>query len=290
MKIARFNGGKIGIVTGDRIVDVTAVCGVDTAEWPPVGMNRVIKNFAALRPKIEAALKTAASEPLSGVHLETPIPWPHKLLAMPSNFRDHAAEMKTNGFGVANSLSADEAGFFMKSNASLIGPADTIVIPDRPGREFHHECEIATIIGTGGNDIPVGKSLDHVFGYACLMDITMRGAGERVMRKSFDTFCPVGPWITTADEVGAPDDIDMKLWVNGTLRQHAVANQMIVGIREQIEMCSGVTRLEPGDIIASGTMAGVGPLVPGDTVEIEIARVGKMKLPVTSRVAAAAHK
>jgi 2-keto-4-pentenoate hydratase/2-oxohepta-3-ene-1,7-dioic acid hydratase in catechol pathway len=287
MKIARFNGGKIGIVTGDRIVDVTAICGVDTAEWPPVGMNRVIKNFATLRPKIEAALKTAASEPLSGVRLETPIPWPHKLLAMPSNFRDHAAEMKTNGFGIANSLPADEAGFFMKSNASLIGPADAIVIPDRPGRTFHHECEMATIIGTGGNDISVDKALDHVFGYACLMDITMRGAGERVMRKSFDTFCPVGPWITTADEVGAPDDIDMKLWVNGELRQHAVANQMIVGIREQIETCSSVTRLEPGDIIASGTMAGVGPLVPGDTVEIEIARVGRMKLPVTSRVAAA---
>jgi 2-keto-4-pentenoate hydratase/2-oxohepta-3-ene-1,7-dioic acid hydratase in catechol pathway len=287
MKIARFNGGKIGIVTGDRIVDVTAICGVEAGEWPPVGMNRVIANFATLRPKIEAALKTAASEPLSGVRLETPIPWPHKLLAMPSNFRDHAAEMKTNGFGVANSLPADEAGFFMKSNASLIGPADAIVIPDRPGRTFHHECEMATIIGTGGNDIPVGKALDHVFGYACLMDITMRGAGERVMRKSFDTFCPVGPWITTADEVGAPDDIDMKLWVNGELRQHAVANQMIVGIREQIETCSAVTRLEPGDIIASGTMAGVGPLVPGDTVEIEIARVGRMKLPVTSRVAAA---
>ncbi len=223
------------------------------------------------------------------MRLETPIPWPHKLLAMPSNFRDHAAEMKTNGFGVANSLPADEAGFFMKSNASLIGPADAIVIPDRPGRTFHHECEMATIIGTGGNDIPVDKALDHVFGYACLMDITMRGAGERVMRKSFDTFCPVGPWITTADEVGAPDDIDMKLWVNGELRQHAVANQMIVGIREQIQTCSDVTRLEPGDIIASGTMAGVGPLVPGDTVEIEIARVGKMKLPVTSRVAAAAR-
>jgi 2-keto-4-pentenoate hydratase/2-oxohepta-3-ene-1,7-dioic acid hydratase in catechol pathway len=287
MKIARFNGGKIGIVTGDRIVDVTAICGVDTAEWPPVGMNRVIKNFATLRPKIEAALKTAASEPLSGVRLETPIPWPHKLLAMPSNFRDHAAEMKTNGFGISNSLPADEAGFFMKSNASLIGPAEAIVIPDRPGRTFHHECEMATIIGTGGNDISVDKALDHVFGYACLMDITMRGAGERVMRKSFDTFCPVGPWITTADEVGAPDDIDMKLWVNGELRQHAVANQMIVGIREQIQTCSDVTRLEPGDIIASGTMAGVGPLVPGDTVEIEIARVGRMKLPVTSRVAAA---
>jgi 2-keto-4-pentenoate hydratase/2-oxohepta-3-ene-1,7-dioic acid hydratase in catechol pathway len=286
MKIARYNGGKIGIVVGDRIVDVTKACGVDTAEWPPVGINRVIANFASLRPAIEAAVKTGTSEPLDAVRLETPIPWPHKLLAMPSNFAAHAAEMKTNGFGIGNSLPADEAGFFMKSNGSLIGSAEPIVIPDRPGRTFHHECEMATIIGTGGSDIPVDKALDHIFGYACLIDVTMRGAGERVMRKSFDSFCPVGPWITTADEVGAPDDIELKLWVNGQLRQHATANQMIVGIREQVATCSAVTRLQPGDIIASGTMAGVGSLEPGDTVEIEVARVGRMKLAVTSRVLA----
>ena len=289
MKIARYNGGRIGIVVDDRIVDVSRACGVDPAEWPPVGMNRVIANFASLRPAIAAALKTGSSEPLDGVRLEAPIPWPHKLLAMPSNFAAHSAEMKTNGFGLQNSLPADESGFFMKSNASMIGSAEAIVIPDRPGRTFHHECELATVIGIGGSDIPAARALDHIFGYACLIDVTMRGAGERVMRKSFDSFTPVGPWITTSDEVGEPDDLDMRLWVNGELRQHAIAREMIVGIREQVALCSAVTRLEPGDIIASGTMAGVGPLVPGDNVEIEIARVGRMKLAVTSRVAANAH-
>jgi 2-keto-4-pentenoate hydratase/2-oxohepta-3-ene-1,7-dioic acid hydratase in catechol pathway len=289
MKIARYNGGKIGVVVDDRIIDVSRVCGVDPAEWPPVGINRVIANFASLRAAITAAVKAGPGEPLAGVRLETPIPWPNKLLAMPSNFAAHSAEMKTNGFGLSNSLPADESGFFMKSNASMIGSAEPIVIPDRPGRTFHHECELATIIGIGGSDIPAAQALDHVFGYACLMDITMRGKGERVMRKSFDSFTPVGPWITTSDEVGAPDDLDMRLWVNGELRQHAVANEMVVGIREQIELCSSVTRLEPGDIIASGTMSGVGPLVPGDSVEIEIARVGRMKLAVTSRVAANAR-
>jgi 2-keto-4-pentenoate hydratase/2-oxohepta-3-ene-1,7-dioic acid hydratase in catechol pathway len=289
MKIARYNGGKIGVVADDRIVDISRVCGVDPAEWPPVGINRVIANFASLRAAIGAAVAAGPGEPLAGVRLETPIPWPNKLLAMPSNFSAHSAEMKTNGFGLQNSLPADESGFFMKSNASMIGPAEPIVIPDRPGRTFHHECELATIIGVGGSDIPAAKALDHIFGYACLMDITMRGKGERVMRKSFDSFTPVGPWITTSDEVGAPDDLDMRLWVNGELRQHAIANEMVVGIREQIELCSSVTRLEPGDIIASGTMAGVGPLVPGDSVEIEIARVGRMKLAVTSRVAANAR-
>jgi 2-keto-4-pentenoate hydratase/2-oxohepta-3-ene-1,7-dioic acid hydratase in catechol pathway len=110
----------------------------------------------------------------------------------------------------------------------------------------------------------------------------MRGKEERVMRKSYETFCPVGPWITTADEVGDPFGINMKLWVNGELRQHSTPAKMIVGIREAIAMSSAVTRLESGDIIASGTMAGVGPIKPGDEVTIEIDRVGRMSLPVVA--------
>ncbi len=288
MKIARYNGGRIGVIAGDRIVDVSAACGVDAAEWPPVGINRLIASFAALRPAIEATVAQAEGIPLVDVRLETPIPWPHKLLAMPNNFAAHGAEMKASSFGGggANSVSADQAGFFMKSNASLIGPNDAIVLPDRPDREFHYECELATIVGTGGKDIAVSDALDHVFGYACLVDVTMRGAGERVMRKSFDSFTPVGPWITTSDEVGLPDDLELRLWLNGEMRQHAIAHEMVVGIREQIALCSSVTRLEPGDIIASGTMAGVGALAPGDAVVIEIDRVGRMELTVAAPVRA----
>jgi 2-keto-4-pentenoate hydratase/2-oxohepta-3-ene-1,7-dioic acid hydratase in catechol pathway len=288
VKLARFNGGRIGVVNGDQIVDVSAAAGVDPAEWPPVGMNRVIATFAERRAAIAAAAAAGPAVPVASVHLETPIPWPHKLLAMPNNFAAHGAEMKLKNFSGAssNSVSAAEAGFFMKSNGSLSGPNEPIVLPDRPDREFHYECELATIVGTGGRDIPVETALDHVFGYACLIDVTMRGLGERVMRKSFDTFAPVGPWITTSDEVGLPDDITLKLWLNGELRQQAVAHEMVVGIREQIAMCSSVTRLEPGDIIASGTMAGVGKLAPGDAIAIEIARVGRMELTVAVPVRA----
>jgi len=288
MNIARFNGGRIGVVSGDRIVDVSEACGVDPSEWPPVGINRTIASFASLRGAIAAAAAANPGVPLAGVRLETPIPWPHKLLAMPNNFAAHGAEMRAKNFSgnTGNSVSADEAGFFMKSNGSLSGPHDPIVLPDRPDREFHYECELATIVGTGGKDIAAADALDHIFGYACLIDVTMRGLGERVMRKSFDTFTPVGPWITTSDEVGAPDDIELRLWLNGELRQHAIAHEMVVGIREQIALCSAVTRLEPGDIIASGTMAGVGKLAAGDTVTIEIARVGRMELAVTVPVPA----
>jgi len=281
VKIARFDEGRIGVVKDDEIYDVSAACGVDPKEWPPVGIVRVIADWASLRPKIEAAVAGGSGRPLSAVKLQTPDPWPNKLLALPSNFRDHHEEMRGRSYATPGGVTADAAGFFMKANSSMIGAGEAIVVPsDKPDREFHHECELAIIIGKRGRRIPVDKALDHVFGYACLIDVTMRGREERVMRKSYETFCPVGPWITTADEVGDPFELDMRLWVNGELRQHSQPKHMIVGIREAIAMCSEVTTLEPGDIIASGTMAGVGPLKPGDEVTIEIERVGKMTLPV----------
>ena len=132
-------------------------------------------------------------------------------------------------------------------------------------------------------------ALDYIFGYACLIDVTMRGKEERVMRKSFDTFCPVGPWITTADEVSRADNLMLRLWVNGTLKQEAPVSDMVVGIREAIVMCSAVTTLQPGDIIASGTMAGVGPdRAPGDSVRIAIENVGEMTIPVVADAPVAA--
>jgi 2-keto-4-pentenoate hydratase/2-oxohepta-3-ene-1,7-dioic acid hydratase in catechol pathway len=277
MRIARFDGGRIGVVLGELIYDVTDACGVDPEEWPPMGMVTTIAAFADLRPAIERAVAGSQGTPLAGVRLETPIPWPHKLLALPANFRAHAAEMS----GVQQ-LGADEAGFFMKSAGSISGPADPIVLPHRPGRMIHHECEMAIVIGTGGRNIPLADAGRHIFGYACLIDVTLRGDEERVMRKSFDTFCPIGPWITTADEVGETDDVVLRLWVNGELRQQAPAREMVVGIRQAVANCSAVTTLQPGDIIASGTMAGVGPLVPGDRVRIEIDRVGGMTLAVVA--------
>ena len=288
MKLARFNGGHIGVVEGDQIVDVSVAAGVDPDEWPPVGMNRVIAAFGERRAAIAAAAAAGPKVALASVYLDTPLPWPHKLLAMPNNFAAHGAEMRLKNFSGSstNSVSADEAGFFMKSNGSLSGPSEPIVLPERPDREFHYECELATIVGKGGKDIAAADALDHIFGYACLIDVTMRGLGERVMRKSFDTFTPVGPWITTSDEVGLPDDLTLQLWLNGELRQHAVAHEMVVGIREQIALCSSVTRLQPGDIIASGTMAGVGKLAAGDRIAIEISRVGRMELAVAAPVRA----
>ena len=275
MKIARFNGGRTGIVVADTIRDVTAAAGIDPAEWPPVGPVRLIANFATLSDKLAAAAQTAPAIPLDEARLETPVPWPNKVIAYPTNYRDHAAEM-------SSTTRADLQGYFLKANSSLSGPNDAIELPDVPGREVHHECEIALVIGKQGRQIPAERAMDYVFGYSCLLDITIRGKEERVMRKSFDTFTPVGPWIATADEIPDPTDLGMRLWVNGQKRQEATTRDLIVDIVQMIVLASSASTLYPGDLIATGTPAGVGPIRDGDRVTIEVDHVGRMSVAVVA--------
>jgi 2-keto-4-pentenoate hydratase/2-oxohepta-3-ene-1,7-dioic acid hydratase in catechol pathway len=272
MKIARFNEGRIGIVRGERVHDVTAAAGIDPGEWPPVGMNRLIANFAARRGALEAAAQ-GVGIPLGDVKLLTPVPWPNKVLAYPVNYHAHGVEMKS-------SHRANLNGFFLKSSGSVSGPSDPIVLPDLPSREVHHEAELAIVIGRTARHVPLERAMECVFGYACLLDITVRGNEERVMRKSFDTFCPVGPWIVTADEVPDPAALQMKLWVNDALKQDANTRDLIVDIPTMIATAASVTTLQPGDLIATGTPAGVGPIRAGDTVTIEIPGVGRMSVAV----------
>ena len=273
MKIVRYHHGQVGVTDGQRVVDLSDLCGASADEWPPVSIHRLIRDFDRLRPEIAERLATRPGEPLDRVRLETPVPWPNKLMAYPVNYHDHAKEMASRGL-------ASVQGYFLKSASSLVGPADTIELPALPGREVHHECEIALVIGQGGRQIPVERAMEHVFGYACLLDMTVRGKEERVFRKSYDSFTPVGPWIVTADEVPDPADIEMRLWVNGELRQHANTRDLIVGIPEMVSVASSASTLHPGDLIATGTPAGVGPVRDGDVVTIEVARIGRMSLPV----------
>jgi len=254
-------------------VDVSQRFGAGPQEWPPVGMNRLIRSFDRHRAEFVRLLQTEAGVPLASVRLETPVPWPNKLMAYPVNYHDHAKEMASKGL-------ASVQGYFLKSNSSLSGPQDPVELPALTGREIHHECEIALVIGKQGRQIAPEQALEHIFGYACLLDMTVRGKEERVFRKSYDTFTPVGPWIVTADEVPAPENIDMKLWVNGTLRQQANTRDLIVDIRQMISIASSASTLYPGDLIATGTPAGVDKVVDGDVITIEVAHVGRMSVPV----------
>jgi 2-keto-4-pentenoate hydratase/2-oxohepta-3-ene-1,7-dioic acid hydratase in catechol pathway len=273
MKLARFGNDRIGMVRDDIIVDVTEMAGGTPGEWPPVAMTRLIANYAELKRKLEQAAR-GKGVPLASVRLLTPVPWPSKVIAYPVNYHDHGAEMHVG-------YRADNQGFFLKPPSSLSGPADPIVLPINAGRRIDHECELAVIVSKEGRDISRARYRDYIFGYSCLIDAVIRGKEERVTRKGFDTFCPVGPWIVTADEIGdAASSLQGRLWVNGELKQDANTRDLVLDIPGMIELASSVMTLYPGDIIATGTPAGVGPMRAGDKVKIEFERIGSMTLDV----------
>lgn len=277
MKLFRFNGGRIGVsVKGtngqETSYDLTEALGIDLGAWPPVQMVQLIAKF-------DERMKGIFDDPVvkaidrDAVCLDVPIEWPNKLLAYPVNYIKHGEEMQSKNRANLN-------GFFLKANSSLSGPNDPILLPELPDREIHHECELGIVIGKGGKNISRDAAWDHIFGYACLVDMVVRGNEERVMRKSYDTFCPFGPWITTADEVPDPAQLQAKLWINDELRQNANTRDLIVDIPGMIELASRVATLHPGDIIATGTPEGVGPVKRGDKLRIEIEHVGAMTLDI----------
>ncbi|MSP94527.1 MAG: FAA hydrolase family protein [Alphaproteobacteria bacterium] len=274
MKLARFNNGRIGVIRDDTIIDVTGIIGAEPEEWPPVAMNRLIANFADYRGRLETAERSAQGKPLSQVRLLTPVPWPNKVIAYPVNYHEHGVEMNA-------AYRANNQGFFLKPPSALSGPADPIVLPVNGGRRIDHECELALIVSKEGRDIPREKWREYTFGYSCLIDAVIRGKEERVTRKGFDTFCPVGPWIVTEDEIGeGVSNLQGRLWVNGELKQDANTCDLVLDIPGMIELASSVMTLYPGDIIATGTPAGVGPIRHGDKVRIHFERVGEMTLDV----------
>ncbi len=273
MKLARYDGGKIGVIIDDRIIDVSDLVDNDPDAWPPVAMNRLIADFVKYRGALEEAARTRPGVPLSGVNLLTPVPAASKVIAYPINYHDHGIEM-------GRETRANNMGFFLKPPSSLCGASEPIVLPAIEGRRIEHECELAIIIGKRGRDIPRENWAEHVFGYSCLMDIVVRGKEERVARKAYDTFCPVGPWIMTADELGDPNALRGRLWVNDELRQDANTRDLVVDIPGMIEIASHIMTLEPGDIIAAGTPAGVGPIKHGDKVRIEFEKIGTMTMDV----------
>jgi 2-keto-4-pentenoate hydratase/2-oxohepta-3-ene-1,7-dioic acid hydratase in catechol pathway len=274
MKLVSFDDYKVGIVHDGIVVDVTDfVGGGHKSVWPPVAMNHLIGDFANLRGKLESA-RSRPGIPLTQVRLRTPVPGTTKIIAYPINYHAHGDEM-------GRAIRANTQGFFFKPPSSLIGASEPIVLPlVAPDRRIDHECELAIVIGKRGRDIPREDWQEYVFGYSCLIDATVRGKEERVTRKGFDTFCPVGPWMVTADEVGDPSALQGRLWVNDELRQDGNTRDLIVDIPGMIEMASSVITLYPGDIIASGTPAGVGPIKHGDKVKIEFERIGSMTLDV----------
>jgi 2-keto-4-pentenoate hydratase/2-oxohepta-3-ene-1,7-dioic acid hydratase in catechol pathway len=287
MKIASFDDCKVGVVSDDFIHDVTAVLPDFLSHLPAQRINWLIEHWNELKDDIVKASTCGKPIPLSSVRLQPANPGAPHIYAAPANYRKHIGELGDRAV-TAGGRSAREQGFFLKAPASLLGSGGTILLPRDSKRRFDHESELAVIIGKIARDVRREDAMSYVFGYSCLIDGTMRiekvtGEEERTMRKSFDTFTPMGPYLVTADEIDDPESLDNRLWVNDELRQSANTRELIVGVAELIEMVSSVVTLRPGDVIATGTPEGVGPIEQGDVVRIEIQKVGSMTVNVAQR-------
>ena len=212
--------------------------------------------------------------PVTSGSLGPPVPRPSKVVGVPVNYLDHQQEMNAE-HTVAG------LGFFLKSPSSIVGPDGSVVLPF-PARRTDQEAELGVVIGRRAENVSAADALDVVFGYTCLVDVTVRGSEERSTRKSFPGFTPIGSWITTTEEVPDPTDLRIQGWVNDDLRQDESTAQMVYGVAELIEFISSVVTLEPGDLIATGTPAGVGPVAAGDTISVAIETVGQLSVAVVA--------
>jgi 2-keto-4-pentenoate hydratase/2-oxohepta-3-ene-1,7-dioic acid hydratase in catechol pathway len=257
------------------------------ASTPQAKLKKFITTFDELTSQLLNALDDREGTPLQSVRLRPPVPKPRIMLNAVANNKE--------GIGMVRPWvkGGRFSPFFEKATTSIIGPGDTIKLPPDPATIFHHEAELAFIIGKETMKASPDEAMESVFGYTATIDVSARGpeVTQRVpgakttfpiwKHKSYDTFCPMGPVLVTKDEVPNPNDLDIHLWVSGELRQQYNTDNMAHQIPEIIEFITDENTLNPGDLINCGTNhQGLGSLQDGDLVEIEIERVGRMAVSV----------
>jgi 2-keto-4-pentenoate hydratase/2-oxohepta-3-ene-1,7-dioic acid hydratase in catechol pathway len=279
VKLCLFDGQRLGAVLNEEVADLEQFVG---RKLPNniLKMRELISRYEELKGDIVEGVAKGKRALRSSVKLSAPIPEPSKILCAFANYKLHAQEM--GGTPVP-----PKPELFLKAPSAVIGPGDKVVLPNVPAKVFHHEAELAVVIGKLARNVEASQALKHVFGYTCFIDVSARGLPDNpfcgmLRGKSFDTFAPVGPYIVTADEIPNPQDLQIKLWVNGELRQNGNTRDMVYGVPEQIEYCSSIMTLKPGDIIATGTPEGVGPIKDGDKIKMWIERIGELEVIVSS--------
>jgi 2-keto-4-pentenoate hydratase/2-oxohepta-3-ene-1,7-dioic acid hydratase in catechol pathway len=290
MKIATYlDAGRMraGIVSPDlqSIVPV---------ELPPEDAERGAQRLIELLAQGEAVPATGAPLALGAVKLVAPLPRPRRnIFCVGKNYHAHAKEFAGSGFDSSAKTGGDipqHPIVFTKVPESVIAPGEAIVIPAEVSTAIDYEAELAVVIGRGGKRISRADAMKHVWGYTIINDVTARDWQSRHqqwdMGKSFDTFCPMGPWLVSADELDGTAT-RVRCWVNDELRQDASTRDFIFDIPQLIETISAGITLHPGDVIATGTPVGVGIgfkppkyLKSGDTVRIEIDGIGTLENPV----------
>lgn len=287
MRLATYeSGGEVGVgaIDGDEIVDL-ASGGVASFD-----MVDMIADWS-LDSAVEA-LRSGNRLPMSTVRLLAPLRMRKNIVCVGRNYRDHAQEFSNSGFDASEKrMIPNSPVIFTKAPTSVIGQGDAIVLSNDPTGTTDYEGEMAVVIGRRGRNVSREEALSYVFGWTIINDVTARDLQKRHVQwfvgKSPDTFCPMGPCITTRDELPDIRTSWMRTYVNGALRQEAPISNLIFDTESLIATLSEVMTLEPGDVIATGTAAGVGIgfdppryLVSGDVVEVSIDGIGTLRNPV----------
>jgi 2-keto-4-pentenoate hydratase/2-oxohepta-3-ene-1,7-dioic acid hydratase in catechol pathway len=286
-------------IKGRPVVVVVAEDGQQYCE-----VNRILPDFngdmtafIARMPSVAGlAKKIDAWQPMAGKRLLAPIPLPQRnIFCVGKNYHDHAKEFSQSGFDMSaakGELAPPVPVIFTKAPSSVIAHNDEVTAFSELTQQLDYEVELAVVIGKGGRGISKANALNHVWGYTIINDVTARDVQQLhrqwFLGKSFDTFCPMGPWIVTADEVGDSAKLGVRCWINEEPRQNANTSDLIFDIPTIISTISAGISLQPGDIIATGTPAGVGIgfkppkfLKSGDVMKLAIDKLGTL----TNRVA-----
>lgn len=272
MRLVLTSDDRIGVLQGDSAVDVSSVFSDIRYRTAKDRMPRVLATFHERRGQIEDAAKNGASLDISS--LQAPVPRPPKLIAAFGNYRE----------GQTGERQLQD--LFLESPDSVIGPGDTVILPPHPATKFHHEAELALIVGKRSKDLPNDeRALEALAGYSCGIDISGRGMGRigpSRMGKSFDTFTPLGPAIVTTDEVPDPQNLQVTLSVNGELRQDYNTSDMEYSVIEILHFITGYMTLVPGDVLICGTNhQGLGAVQDGDRLQMAIQNVGELEVNVS---------
>lgn len=282
MRICRYNADKLGLVKGDQLIDVTlALDAIPASRWPRPPGDAMIAHLDTVKEGILANQKMGYVQGVSNVTLKSPVANPTKIIAAPANYRDHVAEARDDAginFG-RETKTIEEYGLFLKASSALVGAGEGVTL-GHTDRRNDHEIELAMVIGRTAKNVTYDDALDFVAGYSIGLDITVRGVEDRSLRKSQDSYAVLGPWMTTADEIAEPDNLDFRITVNDQTRQDANTRDLIFDCRRLIEYASRFYTLYPGDIIMTGTPSGVGPISAGDRLVCEMETVGRMEVQI----------
>jgi 2-keto-4-pentenoate hydratase/2-oxohepta-3-ene-1,7-dioic acid hydratase in catechol pathway len=274
MKLVVFNDFRLGVLKGDTVVDVSATVQDIPHTGPHNLMSGLIERFAERRKSLEEAAARGRGVPVGQVRIRPPLPKPANIVAMAVNYMEDGTRSEPAPINA-----------FHKSPCAVIGDGDTMVLPDVPATIFEGEAEVAVVIGKRASGVSAAEAMGYVFGYTNFIDGSARGlppSGNTFYQmKSRDTFAPIGPYLVTADEIADPHRLQVRLWVNGTLKQNFNTSDMAHKIPRCIEWVTSIHALEPGDILATGTNhRGLSGFQDGDLIELETEGLGKLRVHV----------